>query len=177
MNNNNNNNKMNIVTKTFTNLPDEVCNIIYEYYKLPFADELPKTTSWSNCEQEWGRELTELIFEYSTIVRTQYYKNMFRTLFGYNDFNHNQGLITIILKDDSMSMTKKLIIAKNILVYNYDSNCIPSNKELNSIYHSKAKHIINPFVIDEVKEHARQNGIRVQKNSKMETLIKRLMKV
>ena len=40
MNNNNNNNKMNIVTKTFTNLPDEVCNIIYEYYKLPFLDEI-----------------------------------------------------------------------------------------------------------------------------------------
>ena len=40
MENNNNNNKMNIVTKTLTTLPEEVCNIIYEYYKLPFLDEI-----------------------------------------------------------------------------------------------------------------------------------------
>ena len=31
---------MNIVTKTITSLPEEVCNIIYEYYKLPFLDEI-----------------------------------------------------------------------------------------------------------------------------------------
>ena len=31
---------MNIVSKTFTTLPAEICNIIYQYYKLPFADEL-----------------------------------------------------------------------------------------------------------------------------------------
>ena len=32
--------RMNIVSNTFTALPAEICNIIYQYYKLPFADEL-----------------------------------------------------------------------------------------------------------------------------------------
>ena len=32
--------RMNIVSKTFTTLPAEVCNIIHQYYKLPFVDEL-----------------------------------------------------------------------------------------------------------------------------------------
>jgi hypothetical protein len=40
MENNKVTNKMNIVTKTLTTLPEEVCNIIYEYYKLPFLDEI-----------------------------------------------------------------------------------------------------------------------------------------
>jgi len=40
---------MNIVTKTLTTLPEEVCNIIYEYYKLPFLAELKKC--WKNKEE------------------------------------------------------------------------------------------------------------------------------
>ena len=67
MENNNKRSMMNLVAKTITALPEEVCNIIYEYYKLPFIDELPKTNKWHRVEKELGRELSELMINFMIV--------------------------------------------------------------------------------------------------------------
>jgi len=51
-----NNSKMNILANILTPLPTEVCDIIYEYYKLPFLGELIEC--FKNKEQACRRLIT-----------------------------------------------------------------------------------------------------------------------
>lgn len=160
----------NLVAKTLTALPEEVCNIIYEYYKLPFVDELPKTDPWHRCEKEWGRELSELIMEYRVSIRFGSNEHYNLKLFGCFDYNRNRNAIPPILKSN-VSVTQKLITIKNILVYNCDTMGVPCSKELNRVNTYK------PSDNMMLKEMCRRNKIRVQQNSRTKTLIKKLMKL
>jgi hypothetical protein len=175
MENNNNNNKMNIVTKTLTTLPEEVCNIIYEYYKLPF--DVKRHKYWENLEEHFGRELTELAVAY----RMNKFKDVwYDNLIAYTDSNYNVIVAGNVIYDHRLPIKSRIIFAKNILIYGSDLHRVPADEELDRICHSNPKHLsenYDHFLIKKIKDHARQNGIRVQKNSKMETLIKRLMKV
>ena len=156
-----------IIQQSLPMLPIELCNIIHQYSKLPFADELPKTSKWSNCEEEWGIELTELIVDYKVNIHTHTYLK----LFGYFDYNPNLDFICPYLKDTSMSVTKKLFAIKNILVYNCDLMCIPISEELDRVHNYK------PSDNTILKEMCRNNKIRVQHNSRTKTLVKKLMKL
>ena len=120
MNNNNNNNKMNIVTKTFTNLPDEVCNIIYEYYKLPFIDEIQNPfniyTLKSDCPFLIERNLNRFCYDDLPINNYKLDHDKLRTtIFGkqpsvYSQY-HNEFYFPVVystIKSTSRFNLKKL---------------------------------------------------------------------
>tara|TARA_B100000424_G_scaffold268669_1_gene263934 strand:+ start:5979 stop:6500 length:522 start_codon:yes stop_codon:yes gene_type:complete len=171
----------NLVAKTLTALPEEVCNIIYEYYKLPFLEmiQLHRATSiFANTEEEYGVEITEMLVD--ILVRNKlrwqnpYSNNLYYNLFGfYNLDGLNKNRFHYLIDDDKLTRKQKITVARNIEVYNSNHMFIPTNRELNRV----RCHYEREEVTDTIKKICKDNKIRVQHNSRVKTLYKKLMKL
>jgi len=181
----NNKSKMNkIIQQSLPTLPVEMCNIIYEYYKLPFLCDVKRHSGWENIEKDLGTELAELAVVFYmnnrlSISSHQLENRFYDNLFGYTaTFNHMIAGQVIWSADlYNLTIKAKIIAAKNVLIYGIDSGTVSCHKERDIVIYPNPKDIVNPEVIQNIKKRARENGIRVQHNSKMKTLINRLMKI
>jgi len=178
----NNKSKMNTIIQQSLPLPVEMCNIIYEYYKLPFLCDVKRHESWEKQEREFGRELAELVVVYGM---SKFQNRFYDSLFGIRERDLNVIVVGQVIWGvgvRELPIKNKIIVAKNVLIYGTDSD-IDWSEELDRVVHSNPKHLRydgcngDNYMINKIKKRARDNGIRVQHNSKMETLINRLMKL
>ena len=99
-----NKDKLLFVSKTFTNLPVEVCGIIYEYYKLPFKDEIHYWVKFSLVDMELLRTKGYLFG--TELFDSKYYRltnDYFRkTIFGKQliDRSGTNADISFYLRDE-----------------------------------------------------------------------------
>ena len=182
----NNKSKMNKIIQQSLHLPVEMCNIIYEYYKLPFLCDVKRNSSWEDIEKELGTELAELAVMFymnnrlsisSHQLENRFYDNLFGFPARFNHIIAGKVIWNIGLGNRKLTIKNKIIAAKNVVIYGVDYDIIFGNKERDIVVYPNPKWIVNPEVIQNIKKRARENGIRVQHNSKMETLINRLMKL
>jgi len=146
---------MNIVTKTFTNLPDEVCNIIYEYYKPPaFIDEIQnpfnKYKLKSHCQFFIDRNINRFCEQQHYPTKTYYF---------YKDYEieHDKHRKTIF--GDQRKFTNSV---KEFAGYHEMWWQEPDQKHNSRIW---------------LKHLCRENGIQITDRTQTKTLIKRLMKL
>lgn len=176
---------MNIVSKNITTLPSEICNIIYEYYKLPFLDEI--------------KRLNDLEFSPSQVLDSW---------FGYYGFNYTDNewrskkvqLITSLLRSKDM-LYKMPRVGMNLNRLGLDRvpwvdqitnrNSYKYYEEVDKFFEYMRygilfeKSVIPPNSAEIVglnsrndyKRYCRNNGIEFKEKTPTKTLVKKLMRI
>jgi len=150
---------MNIVTKTITTLPEDVCNIIYEYYKLPYADEIQNPFNKDQL--------------YDSLRRYIPNGEKRKTTKFYND--------SIIIIDYSIihDWKRKTIFGEQIINLERNVKRIHYNGFFNDYLENGFLNVCDPHLKDRdyLKNICDMNGIEYKKGTQRKALIKKLMKL
>jgi len=142
---------MNIVTKTIITLPEDVCNIIYEYYKLPFVDEI---------QNPFHKYLLYKYLHHANNKKEKTNSSNFEKKF----IHHHDCIRKTIFGEQWVNYTSETE------TYDYE------HLYLQGIYGS---HRCDPHLKDRdyLKKICDMNGIQYKKGTQRKTLIKKLMKL
>ena len=157
---------MNFVSKTFTTLPAEICNIIYQYYKPQYIVDIENIDKHSLLKNWFDGEEDDTV---------NYLANMFD---GYDDAPDGHHPYFEILR-------KPCNEPQYILYYYYVERsiqyCRTEDGECsyeNSFIYLRQSVLCSDFhTRDDIKTWCQQNGIKSSRKVPRKTMIKKLMKL